>query len=313
MPVGTQGRVPETVLGMVRGYVSHVRDRAPPRRVRAVREAFPPPPPPPSPMFSPPPYDPLCVITQNDSIARILLQPSLVIERQIEFMNVFLGFEQANQYRIMDPMGNVLGFMRERDFGIVKMVMRQVYRLHRPFLVDLFDPEGNHIFTIKRPFLFINLHIRAIIPGVMMQGALVEPEGLIVGESVQSWHLWRRRYNLFRLTGENADFDQFGAIDAPFLLFSFPVTNEEGVVMGAVDRNWVGIGRELFTDTGVYILRMGPLSFDGVEEYANTAREPMNLDQRAVLLANAVSVDFDYFSRHSNNHGMFGFGGGLYE
>lgn len=69
-----------------------------------------------------------------------------------------------------------------------------------------------------------------------------------------------------------------------------------------MDRNWVGLGRELFTDTGVYILKMDGSAFEmdpSVQEPISSA--PLTLDQRAVLLGTAVSIDFDYFSRHSRS------------
>lgn len=241
------------------------------------------------------------LLRETDGISKILSEPTIVIERQIEMMNVFLGFEQANQYVIMDALGNKIGYMSERDFGIGKMIMRQITRLHRPFIVDVFDNFGNPVLTIKRPFSFINSHIKAILPGFE-----IEEDG-IIGESVQSWHLWRRRYNLFKAHSNN-EYDQFGAIDSGFLAFDFPVRDENGRVIGAVDRNWVGLGRELFTDTGVYIVRMDPQSFAGMGELYPEVSGPLTLDQRAILLANAVSVDFDYFSRHSNRGGLFSFG-----
>lgn len=102
--------------------------------------------------------------------------------------------------------------------------------------------------------------------------------------------------------------------------------------MGSVNRNFAGFGREIFTDTGVYALRMDaasvsaepqhlisnthmkhdyrvPLSsgvggqeLQGIGEVA--AGRGMTLDERAVMLAAAVSIDFDYFSRHSSmGHG----------
>lgn len=48
---------------------------------------------------------------------------------------------------------------------------------------------------------------------------------------------------------------------------------------------------KIFTDTGHYVLRM-----DAVEDNARG----MTLDERAVTLACAVSIDFDYFSHHSH-------------
>lgn len=250
------------------------------------------------------------LITEQDGIYDILKEPTLVIERQIEFMNVALGFEQANRYKIMNSLGEQIGFMEEKDMGIAKVIGRQFFRLHRPFDIDVFNNYGDLLLTIKRPFSFINSHIKCLLPGVDHQGNLMYE---IIGESVQSWHLWRRKYNLFKLEDENSDqYEQFGAIDAPFLSFDFPVTNSSGDVIASVDRNWVGLGRELFTDTGVYIVRMDPASFAGLGNLYPTVAGPLTLDQRAVLLGNAVSIDFDYFSRHSRSGGgLFSFG--LYE
>lgn len=74
------------------------------------------------------------IIKVHDPIATTILnEPTVIIERQIEFMNVFLGFEQANRYAIMDVNGNKIASMMERDFSITKAIMRQFYRLHRPF------------------------------------------------------------------------------------------------------------------------------------------------------------------------------------
>ncbi|EGV60922.1 hypothetical protein PSN45_001280 [Yamadazyma tenuis] len=251
-------------------------------------------------VFSRPPNE-NGLITVHDGIYDILKEPTLVIERKVEMMNLFLGFEQANRYKIMNAMGEQIGFMQEKDLGIFKMLGRQFFRLHRPFDIEVFNNYGDLLMVIKRPFSFINSHIKAYLPGVNSHG---EMELESIGESVQSWHLWRRRYNLFKLDDDVTDeYNQFGAIDAPFLSFDFPVSNADGDVIASVDRNWVGLGRELFTDTGVYIIRMDPASFDGMGGLYPSVAGPLTLDQRAVLLGNAVSIDFDYFSRHSRGGG----------
>lgn len=244
------------------------------------------------------------LITQHDGIYDLLKEPTLVIERQVEFVNLFLGFEQANKYKIMNANGDQVGYMQEKDYGIFKMIGRQFFRLHRPFEIEVFNNYGDKLMEIRRPFSFINSHIKAYLPGYNDRGEL---EHELLGESVQSWHLWRRRYNLFKLDDETTDeYNQYGAIDAPFLSFDFPVTNDNGEVIGSVDRNWVGLGREFFTDTGVYMIRMDPSSFEGMGNLYPAVAGPLTLDQRAILLGTAVSIDFDYFSRHSRG------GGGLF-
>jgi len=149
------------------------------------------------------------------------------------------------------------------------------------------------------------------------------------------------------------------------------MANNNGNLIGSINRNFRGFGREIFTDTGQYVLRMDAASPEttniknseavhyfparqdqlvlvspfgreerlSLEEYkrrlegmpreqaekhrrrflrmlakddegvqpdgmslAVVPRSSVNgltLDQRAVMLATAVSIDFDYFSRHS--------------
>jgi hypothetical protein len=125
-----------------------------------------------------------------------------------------------------------------------------------------------------------------------------------------------------------------------------------GNLIGSINRNFRGFGREIFTDTGQYILRMDAASPEttnisnseavkrfpkrevaegglisahrALKEYKQKKLEltdeekglvfrgepirqlverpsvkGLTLDQRAVMLATAVSIDFDYFSHTS--------------
>ncbi|CAI8493001.1 unnamed protein product [Pichia kudriavzevii] len=196
-------------------------------------------------------------ITERHPCLWMLSQPTLVVERRIEYMNLFLGFEQANQYALYDGNGTQIGWIMERDFGIGKAIMRQIYRLHRPFTVDVIDMNGGLLMTIRRPF---------------------------------SWNQFAHQIRCW------------------FLRWEFPIYNERGEISGSVSRNFGGFFREAFTDTGVYILRMDGM--DNIEGGPPSDR-PLTLEERAVVLANAVSIDFDYFSRHSGvGGGGFIIGGG---
>jgi hypothetical protein len=152
------------------------------------------------------------------------------------------------------------------------------------------------------------------------------------------------------------------------------MANNTGNLIGSINRNFRGFGREIFSDTGQYVLRMDAASPEttniknsnavryfphrqeqlafvnpfgrketiSVEEFKRRLKEMpvkedaahrkrflklvekgyretgsvqpdgthlvavqrssgdgLTLDQRAVMLATAVSIDFDYFSRHS--------------
>lgn len=164
----------------------------------------------------------------------------------------------------------------------------------------------------------------------------------VIGEAQQQWAPLRRKYNLFtyhhspnpatemkteklplnqmdlsnkqqmqlvqssQSGQETGEYHQFAYVDEPFLSWDFGLRSADKQLIGSVNRNFAGFAREIFTDTGVYALRMDSASPS--EEFLdkNRAATGMTFDQRAVMLATAVSIDFDYFSRHSNSGG-FGF------
>ena len=169
----------------------------------------------------------------------------------------------------------------------------------------------------------------------------------LVGEAQSHWAPLRRKYNLFlaqdhslsasesspksthqpeNVSSEQSSstvMGQFAYIDERFLSWDFSLLGADNRLLGSVNRSFRGFGREIFTDTGAYVLRMDAAGLE--EEAANrhivsqTHREDrayaetvggrgdqtgMTLDQRAVMLATAVTVDFDYFSRQSRGGGM---------
>lgn len=170
----------------------------------------------------------------------------------------------------------------------------------------------------------------------------------LIGDAQQQWAPLRRKYNLslFRQTvtpevnlgtrrtlpgnpthsrsqqlelsqaalkSDEGEFSQFAYVDEPFLSWDFSLLSADSRLIGSVNRNFAGFGREIFTDTGVYALRMDAagLAKEPRHEPSKTGEQneiihkapvtSMSLDQRAVMLATAVSIDFDYFSRKSSS------------
>ncbi|CAL00342.1 uncharacterized protein An09g06120 [Aspergillus niger] len=274
------------------------------------------------------PEDPHGVIKETHPATGILANSGLVVQRQLELMNVMIGFEQANKYVIMDANGNHIGYMAEQEKGMVNMMARQSFRTHRSFVTHVFDKHENEVLRVGD------------------SNARVSSLGLdeirVIGEAQQQWAPLRRKYNLFtyhhspnpatemkteklplnqmdlsnkqqmqlvqssQSGQETGEYHQFAYVDEPFLSWDFGLRSADKQLIGSVNRNFAGFAREIFTDTGVYALRMDSASPS--EEFLdkNRAATGMTFDQRAVMLATAVSIDFDYFSRHSNSGG-FGF------
>ena len=304
------------------------------------------------------PEDANGVLKETHPAMQILNNSAIVIHRQLEMMNVLVGFEQANRYIIMDPHGNHIGYLAELDGGMGKAVQRQMFRTHRSFTTHVFDRHQNEVLRFHRPFSWISSRISiydAVAgdlppPKEERQSSLATiPDGStarlsplalsdmrVVGSTLQEWAPLRRKYNLFlardsetagehMVTGDlplskyksgvSADsgrplnFVQFARVDDQFLAWNFHLRSEDGRLIGTVNRNFAGFARELFTDTGVYALRMdaaGLVPNPSQTGYDDTrlSTPRMTLDQRAVLLATAVTIDFDYFSRHSGPGGF---------
>ncbi|KAH8430409.1 scramblase family protein [Aspergillus melleus] len=317
------------------------------------------------------PEDPQAVLKETHPATGILANSGLVVQRQLELMNVMIGFEQANKYVIMDANGNHIGYMAEQEKGMASMMARQWFRTHRGFVTHVFDRHENEVLRFHRPFSWINSRIRVynpldiaagsnsstsvqpVQPGALAQAAeasnaRVSPLGFdemrVVGEAQQQWAPLRRKYNLFTyhaspdpatdmqtqslplsqsgLSGAQqmqltqsthngpgqGEYNQFAYVDEPFLSWDFGLRSADSRLIGSVNRNFAGFAREIFTDTGVYALRMDSAALDAEQAAAqNNAVTGMTLDQRAVMLATAVSIDFDYFSRHSDSGGFGSF------
>ncbi|KAG6506994.1 altered inheritance rate of mitochondria protein 25-like [Zingiber officinale] len=216
-------------------------------------------------------------------LAPLLSRDNLVIIRDIEWASIMFAFEQESRYVVMDvcyPQSPV-AFIRERS----NVISRQLLRGRRPFVAHMFDAMGNEVFRVHRPFWWINSTIYA------------EVDGKEIGVVHRRWHLWRRIYDLY--LGNK----QFAVVENPgFWNWTFTLKDENGNVLAQIDRNWRGIGLELFTDAGQYVIRFGDADSlphtepDSIQEF-KVAR-PLSLSERAITVALAISLDNDYFSTY---------------
>ncbi|KAM0788156.1 hypothetical protein ACM66B_001318 [Microbotryomycetes sp. NB124-2] len=286
-----------------------------------------------------------------DKLRNLLSNPAIVVSRELEMLNVLVGYEQANKYRIESAQGQLLGYLVEEDLGFGRAIARQACKTHRAFKATVIDPEGHVILIIRRPFSWINSRIYACTPSERDPN---EPDS-VLGEAQQEWHLYRRKYNQFvsrNDQGNGPEMVQFGVVDEGFLAWDFTCRNEKGEPIASISRNFSGLARELFTDTGAYVCRFEavadqvaaelaspssenalllapssvpstqqqphtptmttatsePLTKESSEEKGLTTLPSIPYDHRAVLLATAISCDFDYFSRDRGGGMMGGWG-----
>ena len=94
------------------------------------------------------PEDPNGVINEGHPAATILANSAIVVQRQLEMMNVMMGFEQANKYVIMDGQGQHIGYMAEQEFGMGNMLAKQTFRTHRSFTTHVFDKHQREVLRV---------------------------------------------------------------------------------------------------------------------------------------------------------------------
>ena len=267
----------------------------------------------------------------SSSLVQALAHRCLVVTREVEWGGVFLGYEQQNRYTLRNEAGEVVGYMAEEGEGFSSMLARQILRTHRPFSAVVLDTRGLPLFRVRRPFYFISSAIFVEEPA----------EGHVQAEVRQRWHPFMRNYDLY--LGRK----QFAQISAGFLSWEFELKSEAGGTLALVDRNFSGLGVELFTDAGKYVVHFGEsapgeprgrpppqrfvpwgggiggagVSIGGLTKMRTdvlTDRDAgghevlqversLRLGERAAVLAAAISIDFDYFSRHSRGGSSFPF------
>ena len=55
----------------------------------------------------------------SESTRALLSQSAIVVARQLEPLNVFLGWEEANKYQLLSPEGHLLGYLLEEESSLV--------------------------------------------------------------------------------------------------------------------------------------------------------------------------------------------------
>ncbi|KAG0705349.1 Scramblase-domain-containing protein [Suillus ampliporus] len=238
-------------------------------------------------------------------LKRLLLDNNtLVITRQLEMLNIFMGFEQSNRYTITNEAGELLGYIAEEPRGILSMFGRQIFRTHRPFRALVMDLQGSPILWIRRPFAWINS--RMFVQRLKdLHGYTPEREPVLDTDQPR---------RILSTTSEAQpeplidSFTQFAKIDEGLWAWHFSMLDIRGMPIATVNRAFRGFGREIFTDTGRYLVTFDatrPELSDPTPQQPTVIRN-LTLDERALVLAAAVNIDYDYFSRHSESHG-FGF------
>ncbi|KAJ1501063.1 hypothetical protein HMI55_006639 [Coelomomyces lativittatus] len=223
------------------------------------------------------------VIISKDSVLNeahpsyfLFSRKRLAVSQKLEVKNVLFNWDQANRYSLRDNNGNEIGLIEEKSGSGIS---RNALRTHRGFEAYILNLDGKIILKMHRPFHLITSSI-----------FITTENDVPIGHVEQKFTVVKRKYKLFDAKGR-----QFASINAPPLSWEFTLKNEEGKPLGCIDRNFSKFTHEVFTNKGSYAIH-----FDASQG------QDLTLDERAVAMACAISIDFDYFSEDRDGGFLLG-------
>jgi hypothetical protein len=99
-------------------------------------------------------------------------------------------------------------------------------------------------------------------------------------------------------------FSQVAAIDGRFWAWDFELTGAHGEGVGFVSRQFRGLGREIFTDTGAYFVHFGPVQQQVLQSGSEKDNQQqiimpqskMSLEERAVRIGGKQGLCLPFLS-----------------
>lgn len=206
----------------------------------------------------------------NSNIEHIVNTSSKVIVHQRkEWLEILSDWETRNKYEISTPTGAILGYMIERSGGLSRFITRSFMGNWRPFDIEVLTQNARRALHIQRPifFLFPKIYI-------------YDDRDELVGYVQKRFGLFYKKYDLCSPTGE-----LFAHVKTPlWRVWTFPIYTGTGQAVGCISKRWQGILKEAFTDSDQFVIDFSDFKWTS--------------QQRATLLAAAISIDFDYFENN---------------
>jgi uncharacterized protein YxjI len=191
-----------------------------------------------------------------------------MVKQAVERLEMWTGFETANQYVVKDGSGRVVFDAAEQSGSAAQLLGRMFLKAARPFTMHLAGSDGRPAYTMKRPF-------RLLFPEI----SVFDAHDRLLGSVRKRFSVLNRRYLVHMGQGE-ASYEVIGPLFRPW---TFHI-RRHGRDCGVITKKWSGLGKEMFTDADHF----------GVDfpERADTAL-------KAVLLGAVFLIDFAHFE---DNH-----------
>jgi len=205
-----------------------------------------------------------------------LVRPNQIFLRQKkDWSEIVFNLEARNAYEVFDAQRTPLGYVAEESGGIGTKIWRYFARTHRGFTVHVFDPARAPILKLWRKFFFLfsSLYVE-------------DAGGRRLGEVQRRFGVLYKRYDLHDESGV-----VFARIRSPrWRLWTFPVLSglAADLEVATISKKWGGAVHEFFTEADTFLI-----------EFKDASLSP---NQRKIVFAAAISVDFDFFEENTGFH-----------
>lgn len=193
-------------------------------------------------------------------------------------LSMLTGWEPAREFDIVDSIGRARGTAAEQGRGVFAGIGRSLFSQWLAVQFSVFTFSSQRLaMTLRRPFFWF-------FSTMTVDG----PRGERLGTVTRRFSLVRKRYELRDGRGQT-----FATIETPLLHpWTYPVFDRTGQQRAEIAKRWAGMAEEMIT--GAQKFRV---------DFMNT---DWPLTQRAVILATALSIDFDSFESRRNRSSAFG-------
>ena len=201
----------------------------------------------------------------------------IVIRQRTEMVEVFLGCETKNKYRVLDPYGRQIFYAKE-DTDICT---RQCCGAIRPFDMILTDESDQEVIHFNRPLRCGS----CCYPCCLQEIEIQSPAGIVVGSMEQKWSIFIPKFYVKDAAGQVAFY-----IEGPCWTASCCGSDVEfkiydpskSIELGAILKKWSGCIKECYTDADNFEIHF-PLN--------------LNVRMKTVLLGACMLIDFMFFEK----------------
>jgi hypothetical protein len=195
----------------------------------------------------------------------------LVIRQNKEWVEILTGWESSNSYSIFDEQGYKRADIFERSKGLFDNLLKQFWGSHRGFEAIILNTNNTAAIRFQRSaYLFFS------------SLTVIDEQEVALGHVKRRFGIIFKKYDLI-----DKDMKVFACIKSPiWAIWTFRVyLPRESTPAASISKQWSGLLKEAFTDTDNFKLSFGTHMW--------------SKNERCVLLAAAIAIDFDFFENNN--------------